>query len=59
MDERQQSSLVVHFAGLIKTDDAAIHQRAAKFLRSHVAEMSAGNMFFVADQLMDLEGQKH
>ena len=59
LDERQQSSLVVHFAGLIKTDDAAIRQRAAKFLRSHVAEMSAGNMFFVADQLMDLEGQKH
>lgn len=59
LDERRQSSLVVHFAGLIKTDDAAIRQRAAKFLRSHVAEMSAGNMFFVADQLMDLEGQKH
>ncbi len=57
LDETLQSLLTSNLAKLVKTDDPAIRQRAARFLRDRIGGMSTNDMLFAVYQLTELEGR--
>ncbi|MDD5895098.1 MAG: thioredoxin domain-containing protein [Prevotellaceae bacterium] len=56
LDKRLQTTMMLGMSDLIQTDDQAVRQKAARFIRSQLADMDARNIMFVAYTLMDLEG---
>ena len=56
LPEDLQSTLMYNFAELVGKD-ADARARAAKLVRSHLAEMKTGTVLFAAFQLQDLEGE--
>lgn len=59
LNHDQQSAIIFHFSDLINTEDKAIRQKAAKFIRSLLADMNASEIMFAADQLIKLENGKN
>ena len=59
MPQELKRILTGNFAALIQTQDEAIRSRASRFIRSHLAEMSLNELYFIPEQLNKLEGQGH
>ena len=58
LNKEQQNTLIFRFSDLVNTKDKAIRQKASNFIRSLLANMSASEIMFAADQLMKLESEK-
>ena len=60
LSKDQQYSLVTGFSSVINTSDKVIREKASKFIRSLLAEMSINQMYFVIMDLRQLEvGSEH
>lgn len=59
LNKEQQNTLLSQYSTLINTDDKATRQKAGKFIRSLLANMSASEILFTAYQLLELESEKH
>lgn len=61
LSEGEYNSLTLHFADLFENGDEAVKQRAAKYLRSLLPEMSVNSLYLIGSQIGQLEGsvKKH
>ncbi len=57
--ESQLNTLASSFSAIINTEDTAIRQRASKFVRSLLPDLSTTQIYFTAMDLKKLEGGGH
>lgn len=59
LNKEQQNTLLSQYSTLINTEDKNIRQKAGKFIRSFLVNMSASEILSAAFQLIELETEKH
>lgn len=59
LNKEQQNTLLSQYSTLINTEDKTIRQKAGKFIRSFLTNMSASEILSAAFQLIELEIEKH